>query len=103
MVDREQVIKDFEAYEPYAKNLPAITMISSQYLDVLALLKEQEAEIEKLRRYVNGFSRDAIPVVRCKDCKWNSGTHDIPHCQIDNIPISPDWFCAAGERRCEDG
>ena len=37
-------------------------------------------------------------LIRCKDCKWNSGTHDFPYCQRQNVPISPDWFCAGGER-----
>lgn len=70
------------------------------------LLKEQEAEIEQLNRFVNGFSRDAVPVVRCKDCrygqyctdgettyqcfKWNSNEFGALHEQ--------DWFCADGER-----
>ena len=38
--------------------------------DALEMLKEQEAKIEQLNRFINGFSRDAMPVVRCKDCEY---------------------------------
>lgn len=48
MTNREKVIKDFEAYETYARNLPSITMISSDYLNVLELLKEQDEKIKEL-------------------------------------------------------
>ena len=60
---------------------------------------------------------DAVPVVRCKDCKYrpiDTGTHQYGHelefpnedkcpCQCDDNWYSwmPDdeWFCANGERR----
>ena len=55
--------------------------------DALALLKEQEA------------------VVRCKDCKhWYFADNRIP-CEQENIcgrngiVVTPDWFCADGERK----
>ena len=44
---------------------------------------------------------DAVPVVRCKDCKWQG---DDEHCPVCNscgrgsLP-SGDWFCADGERK----
>ena len=92
--------------------------------DALALLKEQEdlgteltnavelihkknERIEQLNRFVNGFSRDAMPVVRCKDCKHRGNSEkcvlsaiseekDFPLFMLDN---RGDWFCADGERR----
>ena len=38
-----------------------------------------------------------VPVVRCKDCKYN----DDGECIIKAgwFPVKPDWFCADGERR----
>lgn len=46
---------------------------------------------------------DAVPVVRCKDCKYFLEDGD---CFCENIEqyeheksVSPDWFCADGERR----
>jgi len=53
--------------------------------DALVLLKELEA------------------VVRCKDCKWNSGTAKKPFCMMRSVPSPADWFCADGERRTDDG
>lgn len=48
---------------------------------------------------------DAVPVVRCKDCKYC----DPENLHCDNpmgtiLPISrkADDFCSYGERRCED-
>ena len=39
-------------------------------------------------------------LIRCKDCKWNSGTARKPYCQL--FPFmrtrKADWFCADGER-----
>ena len=71
------------------------------------LLKEQEAKIEQLNRFVNGFSRDAIPVVRCKDCKYWSAEriNDFNKCRrwinvgVKNFATMGDWFCADGERK----
>ena len=47
---------------------------------------------------------DAVPVVRCKDCKWwhESETHKgYGDCgQANGITLkSSDWFCADGERK----
>lgn len=38
---------------------------------------------------------DAVPVVRCKDCKH----YMTIHCTCDGCCISDDWFCADGERK----
>ena len=38
---------------------------------------------------------DAVPVVRCKDCKH----YMTIHCTCDGCCISDYWFCADGERR----
>ena len=46
---------------------------------------------------------DAVPVIRCKDCKhW--GTHkslNVPWCFEMHIDKSEDGFCDSGERREE--
>ena len=47
--------------------------------DALALLKELEAKIKQLNRFVTGFSRDAMPVVRCKDCIYR---YDSINCRM---------------------
>ena len=57
---------------------------------------------------VNGIPAvDAVPVVRCKDCKFRDVTGPYPVCRLDsadpweqtrNADVD-DWFCAEGERR----
>ena len=72
--------------------------------NALAVLQEQEAKIEQLNRFVNGFSRDAMPVVRCKDCihyrHYGLSEETVSECTIDHCE-NPDkeWFCADGERQ----
>jgi hypothetical protein len=49
---------------------------------------------------------DAVPVVRCRDCKYWSGRNDKPgdvtaigYCNHPNhhiIPLNAGWFCADG-------
>jgi hypothetical protein len=56
---------------------------------------------------------DAVRVVRCKDCLYRSQYHDekgLYHCGgIDTtkdhaLPVvAPNFFCAHGERRCNNG
>ena len=52
--------------------------------DALELLKEQQR------------------IVRCMDCKWNSGTSSYPYCQWFSESRAPIWFCANGERKNND-
>ena len=103
MAELEKVIKEWESVlsrDPLDAPWDLID-------DTLALLKEQDAKIEQLNRFVNGFSRDAMPVVRCKDCKHYRintvypGTSMImKYCAKTGIAeINPDWFCAYGESR----
>lgn len=69
--------------------------------DAIASLKEQKAETEKLIGFINGFSKDAVPVVRCKDCK-HRGIHifnkklSMPQ---SKKTVDDEWFCADGKRR----
>ena len=42
---------------------------------------------------------DAVPVVRCKDCKhWDADDHDC-NIKIGWFACGADWFCADGERQ----
>ena len=45
---------------------------------------------------------DAVPVVRCRECKWWQEDDDIGHCDnpdgLDNY-AKPEDFCSYGERR----
>lgn len=44
---------------------------------------------------------DAVPVVRCRDCKhWVTGAENF--CAIDGQSRKSYWFCADGERKGRD-
>lgn len=53
---------------------------------------------------------DAVPVIRCKDCEHcyfasNRVPDEQSHaCEKHGIDVTPDWFCADGERKtnCSD-
>lgn len=50
---------------------------------------------------------DAVPVVRCKDCRnlCPVGTYNwlAGECSITRNKIPPDFFCAFGQRKAVDG
>ena len=55
-------------------------------------------------------SADVVEVVRCEDCEywdttWNpKAAKDGEHyCPATDLFTTPDWFCADGERRSNDG
>ena len=49
---------------------------------------------------------DAVPVVRCKDCKnwteWENGTGSCSRFALDWIGTDADDFCSMGERKDND-
>jgi len=49
MTDRERIIKGLEDYEPYARDLPCVTVKSGLFLDTLELVKKQEKQIDDLQ------------------------------------------------------
>ena len=53
------------------------------------LLKEQKQTIEKLNKFINEFSKDAVVPVRCKDCKYFDG-QDCKN-RIESISNDPEW------------
>ena len=43
---------------------------------------------------------DAVPVLRCKDCKdWGHGPGGVPICWETYEPMPPDGFCSLGVRK----
>ena len=79
----------------------------------MAKLIDAETVKEYLKRAIWGADRkidkwvdvmpavDAVPVVRCKHCKYR---RDPLRCQMDSegMPTPDDWYCADGERRDDD-
>ena len=110
MIDTRQVVCDIERC---VSHIPDTCKDCSHYYgtigigcmealmeDTLALIKEQEAKIEQLNRFVNGFSLDATPVVRCKNCKHHRKDTCSAAAGIA-VPPPDDWFCSDGERKLE--
>lgn len=106
----EEWAKDFKSYVNWL-DMPRDDYkgIMGYIDDAIAMLKEQEDRIGVLTRaikqmpkptklldvYGDGYAK----IVRCKCC-----TH-TEHCEIYGgfDGKNPDWFCADGERRDEDG
>ena len=118
MDDIEKVIKGLESCKhpfcqtadcPYAPWDRDLTCKDELFDDALELLKEQEAEIERLKRELHSFGdlfhtlsdktekviKEQPQIVRCKDCKFNHVLGCSKYC----IPHGGDWFCADGERK----
>ena len=77
MMDREKVIKDWEAVlsrDPLDAPWDLID-------DTLTLLKEQPE------------------IVRCVDCKWHTMIGEMLLCKAQDKPHTYDWFCADGGQK----
>ena len=97
-------------YESGQKELlEALRVIAKKYPSfVHTVIKERGAvEIFELaKRYleiensVNSEKRkDEEFIVRCMDCKWNSGTPAMPYCQLQSQHRIELDFCSHGERK----
>ena len=67
-------------------------------------IKERVRGKNRIRQIVKDAPTvDAVPVVRCKDCRWGRESCGNIECFVDiNIPTEyhgHDWFCPNGERR----
>lgn len=114
MIDKDKVMKNIECcLRPNNTNLCGECSYKdipydckhALIKDVHDLLKEQEAKIEKLIGFINGFSKDAVPVVRCKDCKnrrMDTMSFSTHWCPIRAEYVDDDFFCADGKRRTDD-
>ena len=61
------------------------------------------ANMEDLNILIGGQETiDAVPVVRCRECKWWQEDDDIGHCDnpdgLDNY-AKPEDFCSYGKRK----
>ena len=107
----EEIVSDPEGWQRFYSS-------SEQKLlaeDALAMLEEQEDRINDLK----GFSKDAVPVVRCKDCKYyipyewmfdglsrssnrNDYTPDEIGCAVNDHNYPPEGFCSNAERKIDE-
>ena len=102
MPDSDKVIKGLETIRYNLLQMKHM-LLADFCDDALDLLKEQEtANIYKCPNC--GTWGSAENVVRCRDCKhWYFADNRIPSeqenvCGRNGIVVTPDWFCADGER-----
>lgn len=87
-----------------AKRIEEMRLIDA---DALWMVTEGDHEYYERFEIENAPTVDAVPVVRCKDCKHrdpedhkcDSGALERAGCIF---PVQDDYFCSFGERR-EDG
>ena len=92
LIDADAILKADENSDK------ALVLGSGKALEIAyALLKKKVADAPTV---------DAVPVVRCKDCKHlvavNVNGKGIPTCRVSGMEVAPDEFCSRGEkgRRC---
>lgn len=75
--------------------------------DVLMPNAEYKGKYDTVNAYdiVNCPTIDAVPVVRCKDCRWGREVCGNIECSVDrNLPPEYhgyEWFCPNGEKMGE--
>lgn len=66
------------------------------------LVRSDEAETELYRAWDELKAipaEDVVDVVRCKNCKRCSFDEEYGNWRCDNKKVTPDFFCAHGERK----
>ena len=84
--------------KPYIKNETAVDIICSICDRMYPGMDCEPADCEWMKMLAEE-SVDAVPVVRCKDCKYRDGTPGKPN--ILCAQMHEDDFCSYGERRAE--
>lgn len=49
MTDREKIVEAYADYEPYARDMPCVTIKSRVYMDVLDLLKRSQLYEDQIK------------------------------------------------------
>ena len=90
----------------------ALELFRAEYQNTENLIKQGEKQLDSL---AEGYTEaahiikrlsptvDAVPVVRCKDCKhhYDCGVHFCDRLGMD-CPDDSDFFCSCGERKDGD-
>ena len=89
----------------------ALRLFGEEYEETKELIHNGETQLDSL---AEGFTEayhiikyvlptiDAVPVVRCRDCKHSYEDLGGLHCSYGpcvDCPVSPDFWCANGRRR----
>lgn len=90
MNDSEKIIKGLESQlddlSQYADSDEVLTLTQDQAKDILSMLKEH------------------TEIIRCKDCIYYDPEWVDEECRLfRDFTTEPEWFCADGKRRDDDG
>ena len=87
--------------KPYIKNETAVDIICSICDRVYPGMGCEPADCEWMKMLAEE-AVDAVPVVRCKDCKYFDSDDNWldrwEYCKKNCIDVSEDWFCKSGMR-----
>ncbi len=79
-------------------------MATEQRLIDLGAMFPKESLEEQIRRIINAPTVDAVPVVRCKDCKWRLQDEVGRNCcELIGCYVGETDYCSRGERRTDNG
>ena len=98
LIDANALIEKFRAHRD---------LFVSAWNEFKEMPPKDKARVDELgvciAETLNAPTVDAVPVVRCKDCKW----FNAPGCAIyivdDTDKPKEDDFCSFGERRTDNG
>lgn len=89
-----------------AKYIDADTVVSMPFLDDSYGIEKHTMETDTIENLLDRFTKegcpepaDVIPVVRCKDCKYNATTHKCLNPDSFFLIPKDDDFCSYGERK----
>lgn len=88
--------------KPYIKNETAVDIICSICDKMYPGMDCEPADCEWMKMLAEE-AVDAVPVVRCKDCKYfdsdDNWLDGWEYCKKNCIDVSEDWFCKSGIRK----
>lgn len=88
--------------KPYIKNETAVDIICSICDRVYPGMGCEPADCEWMKMLAEE-AVDAVPVTRCKDCKYFDSDDNWldrwEYCKKNCIDVSEDWFCKSGIRK----
>ena len=88
--------------KPYIKNETAVDIICSICDRMCPGMDCEPADCEWMKMLAEE-AVDAVPVVRCRDCKYlvraTVNSNGFLICHVNDMEIAPEDFCSYGERK----
>ena len=68
-------------------------------LDYIEMNKDTVDIVDIVESIIMSPTVDAVPVIRCKDCKWKHGSECVRFAEVRPFP---DDFCSRAERKDDE-